>query len=91
MKRLLKIDSSRKRAYGEIIMSSSINIPLDPNMEELLGALSQASGKTPDEIAKEALRRFLRLQHFEDLRKKSIPFAEAHGYLTDEDVFREVS
>ena len=72
-------------------MASSINIPLDSNMEELLGSLSQASGKTPDEIATEALRRFLRLQRFEELRKKAIPLAEARGYLTDEDVFREVS
>ncbi|MCA9436504.1 MAG: CopG family transcriptional regulator [Candidatus Omnitrophica bacterium] len=73
------------------MMTSSINIPLDSNMEELLDALSQASGKTPAEIATEALKRYLRLQRFEDLRKKAMPFAEARGYLTDEDVFREVS
>ena len=72
-------------------MTSSINISLDSNMEELLGSLSRASGKTPDEIATEALKRYLRLQRFEDLRRKAMPFAEARGYLTDEDVFREVS
>jgi len=72
-------------------MASSINIPLDSNMEELLGSLCQASGKTPDEIATEALKRYLRLQRFEDLRKKAMPFAEAQGYQTDEDFFCEVS
>jgi hypothetical protein len=28
---------------------------------------------------------------FEDLRRQTLPFAEARGYLTDEDVFRDVS
>jgi len=40
-------------------------------------------------IATEALKRYLRPQQFEELRKKAMPFAEARGYLTDEDVFRD--
>jgi hypothetical protein len=40
---------------------------------------------------REALRRHLALTQFEDLRKRMMPFAEAAGYLTDEDVFRDVS
>ena len=37
------------------------------------------------------MRRQLRLQQFEDLRKRIMPFAEARGFLTDEDVFSEIS
>jgi hypothetical protein len=37
------------------------------------------------------MRRQLRLQQFEDLRKRIMPFAEARGLLTDEDVFSEIS
>jgi hypothetical protein len=33
----------------------------------------------------------VRVSQFEALRKKIMPFAEARGYLTDEDVFRDVS
>jgi hypothetical protein len=37
------------------------------------------------------LRRQLRLERFEELRKRIMPFAEARGYLTDEDIFSKVS
>jgi hypothetical protein len=40
---------------------------------------------------RDALRRQLALLQFEDLRKRLAPFAEAQGYLTDEDVFGDVS
>ena len=38
-----------------------------------------------------ALRRQLALLQFEQQRERVLPFAEAAGYLTDEDVFRAVS
>jgi hypothetical protein len=38
-----------------------------------------------------ALRRQLALDAFDDIRRRAMPFAEAAGYLTDEDVFRDVS
>ncbi len=40
---------------------------------------------------RDALRRQLSLLTFEKLRKQALPFAEARGYLTDEDLFKEVS
>jgi hypothetical protein len=40
---------------------------------------------------REALRRQLSLLRFEQLRRQVLPFAEARGYLTDEDVARDVS
>lgn len=40
---------------------------------------------------RDALRRQLVIEGFEQLRKRAAPFAEAAGYLTDEDVFRDVS
>ncbi len=43
------------------------------------------------DIAREALRRQLRVTRFETLRKRVMPFAEARGYLTDDDVFADVS
>jgi hypothetical protein len=40
---------------------------------------------------RDALRRELSVRRFEDLRRRTLPFAEARGYLTDEDVMRDVS
>jgi hypothetical protein len=40
---------------------------------------------------REALRRYLAVREFQRLRESLIPFAEAQGVFTDEDVFRIVS
>jgi predicted transcriptional regulator len=70
--------------------TSTLTIRLDQDLDRLLTKASKQSGKNRSEIAREALRRQLRVHQFEALRKKIMPFAEARGYLTDEDVFREV-
>jgi predicted transcriptional regulator len=71
--------------------TSTITIRLDKDLEKLLAAVSRQSGKNRSEIAREALRRQLRISQFESLRKRIMPFAEARGFLTDEDVFSKVS
>ena len=71
--------------------TSSLTIRLDKDLEQMLKKASKQSGKTRSEIAREALRRQLRISQFEILRKRIMPFAEARGFLTDEDVFSKVS
>ena len=71
--------------------TSTLTIRLDEDLDRLLTKASRQSGKNRSESAREALRRQLRVNQFEALRKKIMPFAEARGYLTDEDVFRDVS
>jgi predicted transcriptional regulator len=71
--------------------TSVITIRLDKDLDELLTKASRRSGRNRSEIAREALRRQLRISQFEALRRKIMPFAEARGYLTDEDVFADVS
>ncbi len=70
---------------------SSLTIRLDKDLDALLTKASQRSGKNRSEIAREVLRRQLRLEQFEEIRKRVMPFAEARGYLTDEDVFSKIS
>lgn len=72
-------------------MSNSITIRLDPSLSQLLDRLVAQTGRTRSEIVREALQRQLHLIRFEQLRRQVLPFAEARGYLTDEDVAREVS
>ncbi len=71
--------------------SSTLTIRLDPDLDKLLSRASRRSGRNRSQVAREALRRQLRLSQFEQLRQRVMPFAEARGYLTDEDVFTEVS
>jgi len=71
--------------------TGTLTIRLDKDLDDLLAKASRRSGRTRSEIAREALRRQLRISQFEALRRRMMPFAEARGYLTDEDVFAEVS
>jgi len=71
--------------------TSSLTIRLDAELDRLLTRASERSGVTRSELAREALRRQLRISHLDALRKRIMPFAEARGFLTDEDVFNEIS
>ncbi len=71
--------------------TSALTIRLDPELEEQLDRVAKSSGQSRSEVVREALRRQLSLAQFDDLRRRLMPFAEARGYLTDEDVFRDVS
>jgi len=71
--------------------TATLTIRLDKNLDNLLAKASRKSGKNRSEIAREALRRQLRLEQFEEIRKRVMPFAEARGLLTDEEIFSRVS
>lgn len=71
--------------------TETLAIRLDKDLDDLLTKASKLSGRNRSEIAREALRRQLRLEVFEELRKRIMPFAEARGYLTDEDIFSHIS
>jgi hypothetical protein len=49
------------------------------------------TGRPKSDLIRDALRRQLAITRFERLRSTVAPFAEARGWLTDEDVFRDIS
>lgn len=71
--------------------TSALTIRLDASLQRQLDRLAKASGRSRSDIARDALRRQLALLQFEEARRQVTPFAEARGYLTDEDIFRAVS
>ena len=71
--------------------TSTLTIRMDEELSALLDIVTKRSGRNRSEIAREALRRQLRVTRFDNLRKRVMPFAEARGYLTDDDVFAAVS
>ena len=70
---------------------STLTIRLDDRLDAALRELAARTGKGKGELVREALRRQLAIARFEDLRRHVAPFAEARGWLTDEDVFEAIS
>lgn len=70
---------------------ATLTIRLDEKLDRELARLAKKSGRTKSEVARDALRRQLLVAEFRQLRQELMPYAEAVGWLTDEDVFREVS
>jgi len=70
---------------------AAITIRISRDLEQLLDRLVEQTGRSRSNIVREALKRQLALLQFDQLRHRVMPFAEARGYLTDEDVFRDVS
>ena len=72
-------------------MNSTVTVRLDEELNQELSEVSEALGQSRSEIVRDALRRQLSVLKFEKLREQVTPFAEARGYLTDEDIFEDVS
>ena len=70
---------------------ATLTIRLDPKLEKALARLARRTGRSKSEIARDALRRQVAVTRFRELRKNTLPFAEAQGLLTDEDVFRALA
>ena len=69
----------------------TITIRLSEKLEHELTRLAKRTGRAKSELVREALRKQLAIERFRELRRQAMPYAEAAGYLTDEDVFRDVS
>jgi len=72
-------------------MKATITIRLEEDLSEMLDEVSRRTGRNRSEVVRDSLRRYLAIQKFRQLRQEMLPYAEALGILTDEDVFREVS
>ena len=72
-------------------MGATITVRLDKDVERLLARVVKLSGRNQSDVVRDALRRQLTIDLFEQTRRRVAPFAEAQGILTDEDVFTLVS
>ena len=69
----------------------AVTVRLDEGLEPPLDEVCRRLGCTRSEVVREALGRHLAKLRFEQSRRRVMPFAEAGGYLTDEDVFNKLS
>jgi predicted transcriptional regulator len=72
-------------------MKGTVTIRVDHELENALSLAVARTGRTRSDIVRDALRRQLALQRFDELRERALPFAEASDLLTDEDVFSAIS
>jgi predicted transcriptional regulator len=72
-------------------MNKTLTIRIDKEIENLLEQSSKRSGRTKSELVRQAIKRQLSIASFQKLRKQLLPYGESQGWLTDEDVFNEVS
>ncbi len=70
---------------------NTLTIRLPDDLRSDLRELSQEQKKPVSDLVRESIRRYVAVERFRLLRKKALPFAEAQGYLTDEDVFKAIS
>lgn len=70
---------------------SVLTIRIDRDLEREIEKAALRHGRSKSAFVRDALRRQLALERLDALRQRIMPFAESRGYLTDEDVFRDVS
>jgi len=72
-------------------MAESITIRIPDDLRKQLLKVSRAEGKPASDIVRDALKKYLLLYEFRKLRDAAVPYAEAQGIFTDEDVFKLIS
>lgn len=70
---------------------TTLTIRLPEKLKTDLDQISREENKAVSDIVRESLRRYIAIEKFRSVRRKVLPFAEAQGLLTDEDVFRALS
>ena len=72
-------------------MSDTITIRLPKKLQKELNVVTKTEKTSKSEVVREAVTRYLAVKRFQQLRKQVLPFAEAEGLLTDEDIFKAIS
>jgi len=72
-------------------MRQTLTIRLPDDLRKELQKISQEESKPMSDLVRESLQRYVSIYKFRRLRNKVLPFAEAQGILTDEDVFEVIS
>jgi predicted transcriptional regulator len=72
-------------------MNKTLTFRIPDELKKELREISRAEGKPVSDLVRESLRRYIAIHRFRKLRNMVLPFSEAQGILTDEDVYKEVS
>lgn len=69
-------------------MKKPISVRLPEDLRRLLDEISESEDLPVSDLVRESIQRYVSVYRFRQLRRKVLPFAEAQGLLTDEDVLK---
>ncbi len=72
-------------------MAKSLTVRISDKLEKQLETVSRQERISVSDLVRKSLLRFLAVRRFRQLRDQILPFAEAQGLLTDEDIFKLIS
>jgi len=70
---------------------NTLTIRLPDDLRAELKEISREQNKPLSDVVRESIRRYVAIEKFRSLRKKVLPFAEAQGLVTDENIFKTIS
>lgn len=88
MKKGLTVDTIRAMLY---YVMNTVTIRIPDKLRADLKRISHQQNKPVSDIVRESARRYVAIERFRSLRKRVLPFAEAQGFVTDEDIFKAMS
>ena len=72
-------------------MSQTMTVRIPDDLSKELKEISEKEGIPVSNLVRESLKKYISLYRFRRLREMTLPFAEAQGILTDEDVYKQIS
>jgi predicted transcriptional regulator len=72
-------------------MKQAVTVRLPDDLRKELPEISESEAKPVSDLVRESIQRYVSVYNFRKLRNTILPFAEAQGILTDEDVFKSIS
>ena len=70
---------------------NTLTVRIPDKLKTDLRKISRQQNKPVSDVVRDSVRRYVAVEKFRALRKKVLPFAEAQGFITDEDVFKAIS
>ena len=70
---------------------NTLTIRVPDRLKAELRKISRDQNRPLSDVVRESIRRYVAIERFRALRKKVLPFAEAQGLVTDDDVFKAIS
>jgi predicted transcriptional regulator len=70
---------------------NTLTVRIPDELRADLQEISSRQSVPVSDLVRESIRRYVAIERFRALRKRALPFAEAQGLLTDDDVFRAIS
>ncbi len=70
---------------------NTLTIRIPNSLRNELNDICEIKNRPISDVVRASIRKYIAVAKFRSLRKKTLPFAEAQGLLTDKDIFEALS